>query len=155
MSDVEMCTPPLLRCRGCKAPVADLASAHFVQHKSVNAALVIQRSDLKAPNKWLMLENTKKFKIGEMRCGNCDQDLGNVHNNVGAEGFRGKNVGLLKHKAVEFPLPMDLVREKFPNPLISPASQSSRKKWSDPASVYSSQTSSFRCARRIWLGIEG
>jgi hypothetical protein len=87
-------------------PVVDVASAVFVQHKSIASALVIQLSVLKTPHKMMPCESNKPFKKGEIPCGACGQDLGNVQNNVGAEGYRGTEVGLLKHASLEFPLPM-------------------------------------------------
>ena len=118
----EESTPPLpresidsaaeglhIRCGGCNAPVVRLESAFFVQCKSVNCALVIELSDLKAPHKRVpggTKMSVKPFKRGEIHCGICDKDLGNVQDNVWDPLgiFGGKEVGLLKHKHVKFPL---------------------------------------------------
>ena len=103
-----MPTNDAILCRACKDPVAPLSSATCIQLGGCRNHTIISLKELKH-NKITRPPGSDwhKSKLGEMRCCTCNEDLGNITSGIRVATFRRKEVGLLKHSALLFPLEQD------------------------------------------------
>eukprot|EP00658_Telonema_sp_P-2_P031383 TRINITY_DN23493_c0_g1_i2.p1 TRINITY_DN23493_c0_g1~~TRINITY_DN23493_c0_g1_i2.p1 ORF type:complete len:455 (+),score=42.90 TRINITY_DN23493_c0_g1_i2:197-1561(+) len=93
-----------IRCSGCDVHIVPLNVCHCVREK-VGYHLVVNLGDF--PDSVNQItphpdSGAMKFKRGKLVCRSCEQNIGNIQNNVQVQPYRQRDVGLLKVADVRF-----------------------------------------------------